>query len=871
MTASPDQESGNLTPAMRQYHAIKEQHPDKILMFRMGDFYEMFGDDAIKAAPMLGIALTARGHGNGGKIPLAGVPYHALDRYLTRLTSRGEKVVIVEQVEDPKLAKGVVKREIVEIVTPGTVTTETSDESSNLISLASVFPKDGNRMGIAVLNLNTGKFILDQGDMASMVERVRVFEPSEIIFPSQFGRENLEALLGAWRLSIQLSPFEDWNFDPQSARRDLNDHFGTATLESFGVSHESLAIAAAGAIFRYLRENHRDHLHHITRLTRYDNTEFMSLDYSTVRNLELVANLSNSTEENSLFSVVNLCHTGAGARLLKGNLLRPFRSKEKIDLRAQAVTELVRDRDLCFKIRQETRGMPDLERLVGRLGIARLNPRQMASIAVALRSAEKIRALLDPAASKLLMSWRESLPRCEPLVERVERALIEEPPLSTAKGGFLNAGYSDRLDSLNDSIRAARLYIASLQEKERGRTGISTLKVGFNQVFGYYIEITKAQASSAPPEYIRKQTLVNAERYITPELKEREELILAAEEKIVKLECELYQEIVEFLSASMTDLAMTAALLAEIDVVSALADLAVQRGYCRPQIFTDTRLRVKGGRHPVIESVLPVGTFVSNDVDFATEQERIHILTGPNMSGKSTYLRQVGLIVILAQIGSWVPADEAEIGLVDRVFTRVGALDNLARGQSTFLVEMVETANIVHNATEQSLVLLDEVGRGTSTFDGLSVAWSVVEYIHDNKRPRTIFATHYHELTGMAELYPAVQNYQVAVKKWEDQVIFLHKIIPGGCDDSYGIEVARLAGLPRTIITRAKQILRLVESGKFSQSELGRGLYKEKIQPSLFEPVPSDSERKIRDLDLNSLSPVQAFDFLRQLKEDQDK
>ncbi len=871
MNSTPEQEHENLTPAMRQYHAIKEQHPDKILMFRMGDFYEMFGDDAIKAAPMLGIALTARGHGNGGKIPLAGVPYHALERYLTRLTSRGEKVVIVEQVEDPKLAKGVVKREIVEIVTPGTVTVENSEDSSSLISLAAIFPKEGRRMGVAVLNLNTGMFIIDQGEIASMVERVRVLEPSEIIFPSDLGRERVEELFATWRMSVQLSPFEDWNFDVQSARRDLNDHFGTATLESFGIAHETLAIAAAGAIFRYLRENHREHLAHITRITRYDNAEFMSLDYSTVRNLELVANLSNSTEENSLFSVVNLCHTGAGARLLKGNLLRPFRNKEKIELRLRAVTELVRDRELCFQLRQETRGMPDLERLAGRLGIARLNPRQMASIAVSLRSAEQIRTLLANATSPLIVAWRGNLPHCDPLVARIEGALVDEPPLSTAKGGVLKVGYSDRLDGLNDSIREARLYIASLQQKERERTGISTLKVGFNQVFGYYIEITKAQASSAPAEYIRKQTLVNAERYITPELKEREELILAAEEKIIKLENELYQEIVEFLSASMADLALTASLLAEIDLVSALADLAVQRGYCSPQIFDDTRLRLVGGRHPVIESVLPVGTFVSNDVDFADSQARIHILTGPNMSGKSTYLRQVGLIVILAQIGSWVPADEAEIGLVDRVFTRVGALDNLARGQSTFLVEMVETANIVHNATEQSLVLLDEVGRGTSTFDGLSVAWSVVEYINDNKRPRTIFATHYHELTGMAELYPAVHNYQVAVKKWEDQVIFLHKIIPGGCDDSYGIEVARLAGIPRSIITRAKQILRLLESGKFSQSELGRGIYKEKIQPSLFEPPPNESERKIRELDLNSLSPVQAFDFLRQLKEEQDR
>jgi DNA mismatch repair protein MutS len=863
-----DEDPTGLTPAMRQFQEVKRQHPDKILMFRMGDFYEMFGDDAVKAAPMLGITLTSRGQHNGEKIPLAGIPYHALDRYLTRLTSRGEKVVIVEQVEDPKLAKGVVKREIVEIVTPGTVTIETPEDSAKLVALAALYPRGDKRMGIALLGLSTGMFVVDEGDIVPMIERVRVFEPSEIIFPNEVGKDRIADLLGFSRNSIQLTPFDDWQFDLQTARRDLNEHFGTATLESFGLNQETLAITAAGAIFRYLRENHREHLDHITRLTRYDDAEFMSLDYSTVRNLELVANLSDSTEQNSLFSVVNLCHTSAGARRLKGNLLRPFRSKEKIDRRLGAVTELVKNRDLCFALRHETRNLPDLERLAGRLGIGKLNPRQMEGIAVALNSAQTLRRSLGAAASPLLKQLVAAIPDCDTLIKRIESALVDEPPLATAKGGFLRVGYSDKLDRLNDSIKEARVYIASLQSKERERTGISTLKVGFNQVFGYYLEITKAQAGSVPPEYIRKQTLVNAERYVTPELKEKEELILAAEEKIIKLECELYQEIVDFLTGSMADLVITAELLAEIDLLAALAELAVARGYCCPQIFTDTRLVIREGRHSVIEAVLPVGSFVANDVEFPSEEERIHILTGPNMSGKSTYLRQIGLIVILAQIGSYVPAASAEIGLVDRVFTRVGALDNLARGQSTFLVEMVETANIVHNATERSLVLLDEVGRGTSTFDGLSVAWSVVEYINDNKRPRTVFATHYHELTGMAELYPAVRNYQVAVKKWEDQVIFLHKIIPGGCDDSYGIEVARLAGIPRPIITRAKQILRLLESGKFTQSELGASLYKEKMQPSLFDPKPSETERAIRELDLNTVTPVQAFDLLRRLKED---
>ena len=858
----------SLTPLMRQYHAIKAQHPDKILFFRMGDFYEMFGEDAVKAAPMLGIALTSRSHGNSERIPLAGVPYHAVDRYLARLAARGEKVVIVEQVEDPKTAKGLVKREIVEIVTPGTATIDTPEEPARIACLAALYYKDSHRIGIATLYLATGEFQVDEGDSQTMVERLRVAEPAELLFPATIEKNSIADLLGYSRTAAQLTSYEEYNFDLATARRELNQQFGTVTLESFGVDHAPLAITAAGAIFRYLRENHRDQISHITRLVRYDDSEFMPLDYSTVRNLELIKNTATSTEENSLLSVMNLCHTEAGKRRLRANLLRPFRTKEKIELRQSGVTELVKDRDLCYAIREQTKLLPDLERLAGRLGIGKLNPRQMASIGHSLTIAETLRRLLEPARSRHLKAIARSIPETAHLSKKIADALFEEPPLSAFKGGIFRRGFSEALDSLNDSIKEARLYIGSLQKVERERTGIATLKVGFNQVFGYYIEVTKANAASVPQEYLRKQTLVNAERYITPELKVKEELILAAEEKITKLELELYQELIEYLKGSIGDILHTAELLSEIDMVSSLADLAVNRGYCRPEIHDDDRLIITNGRHPVIESVLPPGSFVANDLDSSVDSNRIIILTGPNMSGKSTYLRQIGHIVIMAQIGSWVPADSVHLGLVDRVFTRVGALDNLARGQSTFLVEMVETANIVHNATERSLVLLDEVGRGTSTFDGLSVAWSVVEYLNEHRKSRTVFATHYHELTGMAEIYPTVHNYQVAVKKWEDRVVFLHKITPGGCDDSYGIEVAKLAGLPRQTIQRAKSVLRLLESGKFTQSELGRSLYKEKMQPTLFDPQPSELEKKIKDLDLNTLSPVQAFDLLRKLKEE---
>lgn len=592
----------------------------------------------------------------------------------------------------------------------------------------------------------------------------------------------------------------------------------------------------------------------------------MTLDYSTVRNLELLKNIATGAEQHSLFSVINLCHTAAGARRLQNALLRPFKTKAKIEKRLSGVAELVKNREMSFRLREQTKKLPDLEKLAGRLGIGKLNPRQSASVKEALTIAQEIRAVLKDAYSLHLSAIANSFPDCDQIITKLQNALTDEPPLTTNKGDIFKRGHSNELDRLNDSIHDARLYIGSLQQIERKRTGINSLKVGFNKVFGYYIEVTKTNLKAAPKEYIRKQTLVNAERFITPELKEKEELILTAEEKIFKLEEELYRELLDYLSTNIADIMHTADLLAELDLVSSLAELAVQNGYSRPEIYEDTRLVIINGRHPVIETVLPPGSFVANDVDISPGEGSIHILTGPNMSGKSTYLRQIGLIVILAQIGSFVPADKAEIGLVDRVFTRVGAVDYLARGQSTFLVEMVETANILHNASERSLVLLDEVGRGTSTFDGLSVAWAVVEQINEAIKSRTIFATHYHELTGMAELYERVHNFQVAVKKWEDKVIFLHQIIPGGCDDSYGIEVAKLAGVPRPTITRAKQILRLLESGKFTQSELGKGIYKQKVQPSLFEAKPSEVETKIKAADPDNMTPMEALNLLRQLK-----
>ena len=867
MRPTADSSKSKDSPMMRQFHAIKEKHPDKILFFRMGDFYEMFGEDAVKAAPILGIALTSRSKGNSEKIPLAGVPYHSYEKYLDKLLKHGEKVVIVEQVEDPKEAKGLVKREIVEILTPGTAAVEISETTASLC-LVALCKSDRNKIGLAALDISTGTFFVDEGNIGDLSERLKVLEPSEILYPDDYDLEQFKREFGLTNGSANFTKMGSWNFESKTAQRELTEHFGTSSLDGFGLENARLAIGAAGAIFRYLKENHRQQLSHISKITRFDNNELMALDYSTVRNLELIKNISNSTEENTLFSVMNHCYTAAGARRLQSALLRPFIVKARIERRLSGVAELLKNNRLQTAIRNLTKGLPDLEKLGGKLGIGKLNPRQMSAIKDALEISLELKSTLEKASSPHLIKIGPALPECSELIRKISAALSDELPLLTSGGKIIKRGFSSELDDLNDSIKEARLYIASLQKIEREKTGINTLRVGFNKVFGYYLEVTRLNAHLVPDDYIRKQTLVNAERYITPELKEKESLIFSAEEKIFALESRLYQELLNYAETHMADIMLTAELLAEIDLVSALADVAAQNNYCRPEIFEDTRLEIKNGRHPVIETVIPSGSFVANDLALNSSDRRQIILTGPNMSGKSTYLRQIGHIIIMAQIGSFVPADSAEIGLVDRVFTRVGTMDNLARGQSTFLVEMIEAANILNNATDKSVVLLDEVGRGTSTFDGLSVAWAVAEFINDELNSRTIFATHYHELTGLAQIYEKIHNYQVAVKKWEDKVVFLHKIIEGGCDDSYGIEVARLAGLPRKALSRARQILKLLESGKFIKSELGREIYQAKVQTSLFDRPSSKVESRLKDTEIETMTPVEAFNLLQELKEE---
>jgi len=863
---SSSRRGDQMTPLMQQYNKIKAQYPDKILFFRMGDFYEMFGDDAVKAAPILDIALTSRGHVNGQKIPLAGVPHHSSEKYLARLLEAGEKVVIVEQVEDPKLARGVVKRDVVEILTPGTAVIDGVTEDAGHTYLASLYIDSSNKIGLSYVDLSTGKFFVEEGDREKILERIRILSPREIIYPRSFEKDRLLDLVKNSPERI-LTPFEEWNFDYNTALRELLDFFKVGTLDGFGIGVMKSGITSAGAIYRYLKENHRVNLDHITRIVPAGSDEYMDLDYNTVRNLELISSLSDNREKDSLFYAINRTSSAAGARRLRECLLRPYKILKPILYRRKGVKELYGRQDAALPVKENLKKLPDLERLAGRIGMRKINPRQLVALKDGLQCSIDIINLIKGFGADIFKDIVKSYPDCTPVIEYIGRSIMNDPPMVSNKGGIIKSGFSPELDDLKASIKDARDYIASLQNSERDKTGIPSLKVGFNKVFGYYIEITRTHLSKVPSEYIRKQTLVNAERFITRALKEKEELILAAEEKIFALEERLYVSIVETVSEAIDKILLIADFLAEIDLIVSLAELAGDKMYCCPEIDESTDLKINAGRHPVIEDIIPPGGFISNDLTLAADKNRIMILTGPNMSGKSTYLRQAGLIVILAQIGSFVPAESAVIGLVDRVFTRVGAIDNLARGQSTFLVEMIETSNILHNATERSLILLDEVGRGTSTFDGLSIAWSVVEYINEQLKARTIFATHYHELTGMAALYDNIFNCQVSVKRWENEIIFLHKIIPGGCDDSYGVEVARLAGIPRKTLTRSRELLRLLESGKFSQSELARGIHKNINQRSLFEVASSPVEEELKKIDPDSLTPLEALQILNRLKE----
>lgn len=853
------------TPLEQQYFRIKAQHPDKILFFRMGDFYEMFGRDAEIAAPILGIALTSRAHGKSTRMPLAGVPYHAAEKYLAQLLQAGLKVAICEQTEDPKLAKGLVRREVVEIITPGTITVDGALPSERGNIIVSLFVDD-NKAGLAALELATGQVQVYQSDLASTIEHAQVFGASEILVPETLHNGASQALS---RLSTSLTKLEDWKFQHSDAAETVKKYYQVHSLDSFDLLNIPLAVSALGGLINYLDEIKFGVPNHLSPPQLASDPDNVYLDPATLRNLEILEPSATTRKEHSLVGLLDFCETAGGRRLLATWLSSPLKKIEKIDERLQSVQKLHDDQPLRDKLSEVLSGMADLERIAGKLGYRKAGPRDLIQLCASLESVPAIRDTLTECNTDLFNRLSGKMPDLSSVADLIRHAVRDEPPYLTNGGSLIKEFYSDELDQLKASIKSAVDYIGGLQERLREETGIPSLKVGYNKVFGYYVEVTKAHAERVPDDFIRKQTLVNAERYITNIMKQKEELIVAAEEKINKLEEELFLKVREQVTEHVDVIGLTGRLLSVVDVILSFAEAARRYNYTRPELDGSLRLEIVDGRHPIIEQILPRGDFVANDTSLDVDDVQIQLLTGPNMAGKSTYLRQVGLIVIMAQAGAFVPAAKAQIGVVDRVFTRVGASDRLALGESTFLVEMNETSRILANATTQSLILLDEVGRGTSTYDGLAIAWSLCEALHDNPqlRSRTVFATHFHELTELADLFDRLRNYQVQVRRWQDKMIFLRKVIPGGCDDSFGIEVAKLAGVPDSVTNRAKEILEQLERGSFAP--LAGRRRKPRYDPNqlgLFEQRISKVSERLRELEVEEITPLEAISLLAELK-----
>ncbi len=794
----------NLTPGMQQYMKIKQENPDCIVLFRMGDFYETFYEDAKIAAKELDIVLTSRGKGEK-KAPLAGIPYHAVEPYIAKLVKKGYKVAIVEQVEDPKLAKGLVKRELVRIITPGTVLESTMlDERSNNYLMS--INKEGRYAGIALADISTGELMATEVDSYDkLLSEITKHNPAEIIIPLSL--ENSEFAKELSEMRYVVNTLDDRHYWQKSAESLLKNQFGVSSLQGYGIEDKPLIVSSIGALIAYLKQTQKNNLNLVGTIKTYSSCEYMILDYSTQRNLELLKNLRENTTRGTLLEVLDKTSTPMGSRLLKKWIVRPLMDIKKINERLDAVEELVENHLLRLQLREYLSKINDIERLIVKVKNLTANGRDLIALKQSLAQLPEIKEVLKDSRASLLKEILSSR-NITNLVDLIEKAIVNEPPLSIRDGGIIKKGYSKELDDLKSISKDSKRWIAELEEKERQKTGIKSLKIKYNKVFGYFIEVTKPNLHLVPENYIRKQTQVNSERFITPELKEKEDIILNAEEKIVALEYNLFMELLKQISAYTEDIIRIAHLLAVLDVIQSFATVSSTNRYARPQIHEDFDLYIIQGRHPVIETL--TGEFVPNDCKMSRESS-FHIITGPNMAGKSTFMRQVALINILAQIGCFVPATQASISIVDRIFTRVGAHDDLTSGQSTFMVEMNETANILNNATENSLIILDEIGRGTSTYDGVSLAWSVVEYICQNIKAKTLFATHYHQLNRLAEMYENIENYNIAVDEQEDKIVFLRKILKGGTDKSYGIQVARLAGLPKKVIDRALEIMSKLE------------------------------------------------------------
>ena len=861
------------TPLMTQYNAVKTQYRDAVVFFRMGDFYEMFYEDARIGAKVLGITLTSRGHGKAGDVPLAGFPYHALDGYLSKMIKAGYRVAICEQVEDPRLAKGIVKRDVIRVVTPGTVMEENLLKINRNNFLSALFLKDG-RCGLASADVSTGEFVVTEFEWDALADEIESIGPSEALVPEDQIQEITKVFKKRSTVPI-ITKQDGWIFGRDFGMEILTKHFGTTSLKGFGCQDLDVGLSAAGAVFNYLKETQKSDLSHLRRITRYSRTDFMNLDQATRRNLEITTSMMAGGREGTLLHILDRTRTPMGGRTLQSWLARPLNQLQPIQRRLDAVEELAGEKALRICLVGLFKDMGDLERLVSKVVTRRATPRDMLALAKTLSLIPEIKKSLDGTTSQFLTEIQKRLTPCQEVVQRIERALVDNPPMAFTEGGVIREGYSKALDELREVAFSGKDWIARLQKTERERTQIPSLKVSYNKVFGYSIEVTKPHLSKVPENYIRKQTLVNAERFITPELKEIEEKVLKAEEKITSLEYDLFDELRDFASGFSEPIQEDGRRIGELDCLVALATAAEEFRYVKPRINEGDKIFIREGRHPVVELLTPGEPFIPNDAELDNSESQILIITGPNMAGKSTYIRQVGLIVFLAQIGSFVPATSAEIGIVDRIFTRVGAQDNVAGGESTFLVEMNETANILNNATPKSLILLDEIGRGTSTFDGLSIAWAVAEYLHSDARvqAKTLFATHYHELTELALILPRVKNFNVAVKEWGDHIVFLRKIVPGGCDHSYGIQVARLAGLPREVIDRAKEVLHNLESNELTPNEvpklaLGKHALLKVAEPQLnmFAEEEQRLREELKKVDVNRLTPLEALQKLDELK-----
>lgn len=856
---------------MRQYNQFKAKYPDAILLFRVGDFYETFGKDAILAARVLGIVQTKRKNGAAASIELAGFPHHSLDTYLPKLVRAGYRVAICDQIEDAKLTKTIVKRDVTELVTPGvSFNDKVLDHKSNNFLAAIHFGEQ--KLGVAFLDVSTGEFLVSEGSQERMEKLMQSFEPKEVLYQKQFNARYQE-IFGNSYYTYQL---DDWAFHRDFGYEKLTQHFDTKTLKGYGVDDFNEGLAAAGAAFHYLGETQNDRVGHITSLKRIEEDQYVWLDSFTVRNLELIQSPNHSAR--TLLDVMDQTISAMGSRMMKRWLVLPLKNKVMIDARLSVVDELRGNKKLANGLARQLQSIGDLERMISRVAVGKISPREVNQMKTALDALAPIQMWCSESGNDELRRIADRINPCDHIRERIGQELHPEAPIAVGKGDVIADGVNAELDELRNIMGSGKNYLEAMRNREVENTGISSLKVAYNNVFGYYLEVTNTHKDRVPETWIRKQTLVNAERYITEELKEYEAKILGAEEKIFTLEAELFQALVSQLAEYIEPVQINAQLVARLDCLLAFAVAADQYDYCRPEIDESTELEIKDGRHPVIELELPFGEdYVSNDVTLNTTDQQIMMITGPNMSGKSALLRQTALIVLMAQMGSFVPATFARIGLVDKVFTRVGASDNISGGESTFMVEMNETASILNNLSGRSLVLLDEIGRGTSTYDGISIAWAIAEYLHEQpeNRAKTLFATHYHELNKMTDRFSRIKNYNVSVKEVGKRILFLRKLVPGGSEHSFGIHVARMAGMPAALVDRAAQMLRELEhrasagEGKNSSKVKVDIPQKEEMQLSIFQlddPVLSQIRSEIENLDINTLTPVEALMKLNEIK-----